>query len=76
MISYTSLSPSVFSPHYCLNLSNSLNTTMFASKNRSTHCLMHGSSYLSNLPALTVPVGMHLRKQVSVRECIAINFNI
>ena len=37
---------------------------------------MHGSSYLSSLPALTVPAGMHLRKQVSVRECIAINFNI
>jgi hypothetical protein len=56
---------------YCLNLSSSLRTTMFASKNRSTHCLIQGSSYLSSLPFLTLPPGMHLRKQVSVRECIA-----
>ena len=58
---------------YPLNLSNSRSTTMFASKNRSTHCLIHGSSYLSNLPFLTVPVGMHLRKHVSVKECMAIS---
>jgi hypothetical protein len=57
---------------YCLSLSNSLSTTIFASKNRSTHCFIHGSSYLSSLPFLTLPAGMHLRKQVSVRECIAI----
>lgn len=63
-----------FSPNsdpYCLNFSSSLRTTIFASKNLSTHCLMHGSSYLSSLPFLTLPPGMHLRKQVSVRECIA-----
>lgn len=53
------------------SLSSSLSTTRFASKNRSTHCLMHGSSYLSNFPLLTAPLGMHFLKQVSVRLWIA-----
>jgi hypothetical protein len=65
---YSSSSPQSLQP---LNLSNSLNTTKFASKNRSTHCLMHGSSYLSSLPFLMPPAGMHLRKHVSVRLWIA-----
>jgi hypothetical protein len=47
-----------------------------ASKNRSTHCLMQGSSYLSSLPFLIVPAGMHLRKHVSVREWIAVQIRI
>jgi hypothetical protein len=58
---------------YPLSFSNSLMTTRFASRNRSTHCLMHGSSYLSSLPFLTVPLGIHLRKQVSVREWTAVS---
>lgn len=57
---------------YCLNLSNSLKTTMFASKKRSTHCLMQGSSYLSSFPFLIVPAGMHLRKHVSVKLWMAV----
>jgi hypothetical protein len=67
----TGVAPQDMRPFYCLSLSSSLSTTMFASKNRSTHCLMQGSSYLSSLPFLTLPPDMHLRKQVSVRECIA-----
>ena len=33
---------------------------------------MHGSSYLSSLPFLIPPAGMHLRKHVSVRLWMAI----
>jgi hypothetical protein len=46
-------------------------TTRFASMKRSTQFCIQGSSLLSSLPEEILPV-MHLRKQVSVREWIAV----
>jgi hypothetical protein len=48
-----------------------LMTTKFASMKRSTQFCIQGSSLLSSLPDEILPV-MHLRKQVSVREWIAV----
>lgn len=51
--------------------SKCFNTVMFASMNLSTQFCMHGSSDRSSLPEDILPV-MHLRKQMSVREWIAV----
>lgn len=48
-----------------------LMTTRFASMKRSTQFCMQGSSLLSSFPDEILPV-MHLRKQVSVREWMAV----
>lgn len=52
-----------------LIFSSCLSTRLLASINRSTQFCMHGSSYLSSLPPEIFDV-MHLRKHMSVRECI------
>lgn len=54
-----------------LMLSSCLNTTLFASRKRSTQFCMHGSSLRSSLPEEILLV-MHLRKQMSVKVWIAV----